>query len=115
MQIEESFRDLKSPQYELGLRHSHSRCTKRSDILLLIATVAEWLLGLIGMIAHKHQGTILVTIQSYTSVVSARYIGLFSILTPVKVSTIMHSRRRAVSLVHVVYRSHIDASLDRPL
>ena len=55
MQIEESFRDLKSPQYGMGLRHSNSRCTKRFDILLLIAMLAEWLLRLIGLIAHKHQ------------------------------------------------------------
>ena len=54
MQIEESFRDIKSPQYGLGLRHSNTRCTKRFDILLLIAMLAEWVLRLIGLIATKH-------------------------------------------------------------
>jgi len=54
MQIEESFRDIKSPQYALGLRHSRTRCPKRFDMLLLIAMLAEWLLRLIGIIAHKH-------------------------------------------------------------
>ena len=54
MQIEESFRDIKSPQYGLGLRHSNTRCTKRVDILLLIAMLAEWVLRLIGFIATKH-------------------------------------------------------------
>ncbi len=54
MQIEESFRDIKSPQYGLGLRHSNSRCTRRFDILLLIAMLAEWVLRLIGLIATKH-------------------------------------------------------------
>lgn len=54
MQIEESFRDIKSPQYGLGLRHSNTRCTKRFDILLLIAMQAEWVLRLIGFIATKH-------------------------------------------------------------
>ncbi|MCE2597371.1 transposase, partial [Motilimonas cestriensis] len=34
MQIEESFRDLKSPAYGFGLRHCRSRSTKRLDILL---------------------------------------------------------------------------------
>lgn len=53
MQIEESFRDLKSPQYGLGLRHSNTRCTRRFDILLLIAMLAEWVLRLIGLIATK--------------------------------------------------------------
>ncbi|WP_334020824.1 IS4 family transposase [Alteromonas sp. S015] len=54
MQIEESFRDIKSPQYGLGLRHSRIRCPKRFDMLLLIAMLAEWLLRLIGIIAQKH-------------------------------------------------------------
>ena len=54
MQIEESFREIKSPQYGLGLRHSRTRRPKRFDMLLLIAMLAEWLLRLIGMIAHKH-------------------------------------------------------------
>jgi len=54
MQIEESFRDIKSPQYGLGLRHSRTRCPKRFDVLLLIAMLAEWLLRLIGIIANKH-------------------------------------------------------------
>jgi len=54
MQIEESFRDIKSPQYGLGLRHSRTRCPKRFDVLLLIAMLAEWLLRLIGIIAYKH-------------------------------------------------------------
>jgi hypothetical protein len=57
MQIEESFRDIKSPQYGLGLRHSNTRCTKRFDILLLIAMLAEWVLRLIGFIATKHNWT----------------------------------------------------------
>lgn len=55
MQIEESFRDLKSPQYGLGLRHSGSRSPQRFDILLLIAMLAEWVLRLLGLIA-KQQG-----------------------------------------------------------
>ena len=57
MQIEESFRDIKSPQYGFGLRHSNSRCTKRFDILLLIAMLAEWTLRLLGMVAMKRNWT----------------------------------------------------------
>jgi len=53
MQIEETFRDIKSPQYGMGLRHSNSRCIKRFDILLLIAMLAEWLLRLLGLIAQQ--------------------------------------------------------------
>lgn len=57
MQIEESFRDLKSPAYGLALRHNRTRCTKRIDILLLIALMAEiimWWNGLIAMQAKWH-------------------------------------------------------------
>ncbi|ABE54758.1 transposase, IS4 family [Shewanella denitrificans OS217] len=55
MQIEETFRDLKSPQYGMGLRQSRSRCPKRYDVLLLIAMLAEILLWCIG-IAARHLG-----------------------------------------------------------
>ena len=53
MQIEESFRDMKSTQYGLGLRHSNSRCVKRYDIFMLLILLAEWVLRLIGIAAHK--------------------------------------------------------------
>lgn len=55
MQIEETFRDLKSPQYGMELRQSRSRCPKRYDVLLLIAMQAEILLWCIG-IAARHLG-----------------------------------------------------------
>ena len=42
------------PNDGLRLRHSRRRCPKRFDVLLLIAMLAEWLLRLIGIIAHKH-------------------------------------------------------------
>ncbi|MDF2180428.1 IS4 family transposase [Aliiglaciecola sp. CAU 1673] len=53
MQIEESFRDLKSPQFGMGLRHCKSRCPKRLDILLLIALLATLVLWWIGLFALK--------------------------------------------------------------
>ncbi|WP_335912385.1 MULTISPECIES: IS4 family transposase [Shewanella] len=55
MQIEETFRDLKSPQYGMGLRQSRSRCPRRYDVLLLIALLAEILLWCIGL-AARHLG-----------------------------------------------------------
>ncbi len=55
MQIEETFRDLKSPQYGMGLRHSKSRSTNRLDILLLISLLATLILWWIGLYA-KHAG-----------------------------------------------------------
>ncbi|KAF7785767.1 hypothetical protein PRUB_a0146 [Pseudoalteromonas rubra] len=52
MQIEESFRDLKSPQYGMGLRHSKSRCPNRLDILLLLSLLATIILWWIGLYAQ---------------------------------------------------------------
>lgn len=52
MQIEESFRDLKSPRFGFGMRYSHSKKTKRIDILLLIAALATFVLWLSGLAAE---------------------------------------------------------------
>ncbi|WP_249364797.1 hypothetical protein [Pseudoalteromonas rubra] len=52
MQIEESFRDLKSPQYGMGLRHSKSRRPNRLDILRLLALLATIILWWIGLHAQ---------------------------------------------------------------
>ena len=49
MQIEEEFRDTKSPRYGHGLRYSLTNDAKRIEILLLIATLtcfASWLIAL---------------------------------------------------------------------
>ena len=51
MQIEETFRDLKSPAYGFGLRHSRTRYAARMNILLLIALLVQlafWWVGLYG-------------------------------------------------------------------
>lgn len=55
MQIEETFRDLKSHRWGFALRYSYSREAKRLDILLLIGTLATlvtWLIGLAGRAAQ---------------------------------------------------------------
>ncbi|MEZ8051036.1 transposase [Vibrio sp. 1F169] len=57
MQIEEAFRDLKSAAYGIALRHNRTRCTKRLDILILVALLAEilmWWNGLIAVQAKWH-------------------------------------------------------------
>ncbi|GDY26417.1 hypothetical protein AHAT_23070 [Agarivorans sp. Toyoura001] len=53
MQIEKTFRDLKSPQYGFGLRHSRSRCPHRYDELLLIAMLADIILWWLGLVAQQ--------------------------------------------------------------
>ncbi len=49
MQIEETFRDLKSPAYGFGFHQSRTHCPKRFDIILLIALMLQcqfWLAGI---------------------------------------------------------------------
>ncbi len=52
MQIEESFRDMKSPRYGFALRENMGRNPQRIANLLLLcalATLAQWLVGLVGL------------------------------------------------------------------
>lgn len=47
-----TLRDLKSPQYGMGLRQCRSRCPKRYDVLLLIAMLAEIVLWRLRLAAQ---------------------------------------------------------------
>ncbi|HBR0180038.1 TPA: IS4-like element IS10A family transposase, partial [Klebsiella pneumoniae] len=53
MQIEETFRDLKSPAYGFGLRQSRTNSPERFDIILLIALMVQCLLWLVGLHAQQ--------------------------------------------------------------
>ena len=53
MQIEQSFRDTKSPTYGMGQTIGRSRCAARLQALLLIGTVAAYLLWHIGQLAES--------------------------------------------------------------
>ena len=59
MQIEECFRDSKSPAFGMGFRIGRSRSAPRLQALLLIATLAAFMLWHIGQLAeteglHRH-------------------------------------------------------------
>jgi len=49
MQIEQTFRDLKSHRYGWSMRHIRSRCSRRIDLLLLIAAIAALAMHVIGI------------------------------------------------------------------
>lgn len=51
MQIEESFRDIKSPRYGFGLRHSRTLGIKRLTNLFLIGLIGIFLAWMIGLCA----------------------------------------------------------------
>lgn len=53
MQIEESFRDIKSPRYGFGLRYSGSLGVKRLSNLLLIGLLGTFIVWLYGICAKK--------------------------------------------------------------
>lgn len=57
MQIEESFRDVKSHRFGLSLAYQRTSCVARLQVLLLIAVLALmvlWLLGLATVLLNKH-------------------------------------------------------------
>lgn len=54
MQIEQAFRDTKNARFGLGLSESGTRTPARLSILALIASLAEFVLRLIGQSAIKH-------------------------------------------------------------
>jgi hypothetical protein len=53
MQIEQTFRDDKSPRFGLGWRFSGSNNLQRINVLCLIASIANFFLLLFGIIAEK--------------------------------------------------------------
>lgn len=54
MQIEQTFRDLKSTQWGMGLSTSQTRDPKRLAILLLVAALLSFALWLIGLAVRKN-------------------------------------------------------------
>ncbi len=55
MQIEESFRDLKSERYGLGFSSGRSKQKSRLEVLLLVACLASFALRLIGEVGKAKQ------------------------------------------------------------
>jgi len=55
MQIEQSFRDTKNARLGLGLEHSGTRSPERLTVLSLIASLAQWVLYLLGQWAQDRQ------------------------------------------------------------
>lgn len=55
MQIEESFRDLKSHRYGMGFEDSQTRKLERLQMLLLIHALTQWAMWVIGSAAIKHK------------------------------------------------------------
>lgn len=54
MQIEESFRDLKSHRYGMGFEDTQTRKPERLQMLLLIHALAQWAMWIVGLAAITH-------------------------------------------------------------
>jgi len=53
MQIEQSFRDIKSHQFGLSARYIRTRCIYRWGIKMLLAAIVQLMFWIIGVIAHS--------------------------------------------------------------
>ena len=53
MQIEESFRDLKSPQFGLGGRNIRTTCVHRWGVKMLLAAIVQLVFWVLGVVAHR--------------------------------------------------------------
>lgn len=53
MQIEESFRDIKSPQFGLSGRYIRTSCTYRWNVKMLLAAIVQITYWVIGVIGHS--------------------------------------------------------------
>lgn len=53
MQIEESFRDLKSPQYGLAGRNIRTKCVHRWGVKMMLAAIVQLVFWILGIIAHS--------------------------------------------------------------
>jgi len=78
MQIEETFRDVKSARYGLGFEYNGTRKIKRLQILLMIVMLALfvlWVLGTIVKITQQHRQYQANTVTN-RNVLSVNYLGL---------------------------------------
>ncbi|WP_394390905.1 IS4 family transposase [Shewanella woodyi] len=78
MQIEEGFRDMKSHQFGQGFEYNKTIKIKRLSILILLSTIAHWLLMVIGLAttkASKHRQYQANSLKTDT-VLSLHFIGL---------------------------------------
>jgi hypothetical protein len=77
MQIEEGFRDMKSHRFGRGFEYNKTKDIKRLTILILLTTIAHWLLMILGMVAtleNTHRRYQANSIKTY-SVLSLVFIG----------------------------------------
>ena len=104
MEIEETFRDLKSHRWDFALRYAQTKNPKRLETLLLIALLAtfiSWLLGLATK-ARRWERHFQANTQRRRSVLSTVFLGrevLRNHRLILTLGELVHSIRRLKSLV----------------
>ncbi len=78
MQVEESFRNVKSVRFGIGFELNLTRSANRIQILLLVAMIATFVLWLLGMAARNSQQHLQYQANTVKNrqVLSAIYLGL---------------------------------------
>lgn len=107
MQIEESFRDVKSVRFGMGFELNMSRSAKRLQILLLIAMIATYVLWLLGMAARNSQQHLRYQANTVKDrhVLSAIYLGL-RVACDKRFEFNLSELRAITLLLHETVRSH---------
>jgi hypothetical protein len=78
MQIEEGFRDMKSSRFGLGFEQNDTRQIQRMTILILLTTLANWILMILGMaaIVSGHHRQYQANTTRHKNVLSLPFLGL---------------------------------------
>ena len=109
MQIEEGFRDLKSPRHGFALRENLGRGLERTANLLLIAALgvlATWLMGLHGYERNLHRG-LQANTEKRRRVLSVFFVGRRLLVQALKVT--VGDLRVAVRILNQDVRSQVPA------
>jgi len=109
MQIEESFRDVKSVRFGIGFELNGSRSAKRLQILLLIGMLANvilWILGMVARITEQHWQYQANTVK-HRPVLSAIYLGL-RVANDRRFSFQLNDILLAAKTLHETVREHGD-------
>ncbi|MDH3380003.1 MAG: IS4 family transposase [Gammaproteobacteria bacterium] len=109
MQIEEGFRDLKSPRHGFALRENLGRRLERTANLLLIAALgvlATWLMGLHGYERNLHRG-LQANTERRRRVLSVFFVGGRLLVRALKVT--VDDLRLAIRILQEDVRSQVPA------
>lgn len=107
MQIEESFRDIKSARYGLSLEYSGTRRPGRLQVLLLIGSLAMmllWLLGRATELTNQHRQYQANTIR-HRAVLSTVFLGL-QVIDDSRVVLTAEDMHAAAKALHTIVKTY---------